>query len=96
MSMTKEMMEKHNIKEWETDGLAYLLRRIQGAEVGATLRESDEKIRVSLRSFGDVNVAEVAAKLGGGGHVKAAGCSVDAPIIEKATEKVLAAVLKRM
>ena len=89
--VTKEMMEKHNIKEWETDGLAYLLRRIQGAEIGATLRESDEKIRVSLRSFGDTNVAEIAAKLGGGGHVKAAGCGIFGTL-EEAQEILLNAI----
>lgn len=88
LPVTKAMMEKHNIKEWETDGLAYLLRRIQGSEIGATLRESDEKIRVSLRSFGNTNVAEIASKLGGGGHVKAAGCGIYGTL-EEAQEKLL-------
>ncbi len=80
LPITKEMMERNNIKEGETDGLAFLLRRIQGAEVGATLRETDEKIRISLRSFGNTNVAEIAARFDGGGHVKAAGCGINGDI----------------
>lgn len=82
LPVTKEMMERNNVKEGETDGIAFLLRRVKGAEIGATLRETDEKIRISLRSFGDANVAEVAVKLGGGGHVKAAGCSITGTIGE--------------
>ena len=88
LPVTKEMMEKYNIQDGEANGLAYLLRRIKGAEIGATLRESDEKIRISLRSFGDANVAEVAAKLGGGGHVKASGCGIVGNL-EEATEILL-------
>lgn len=91
LPVTKELMEKYNIQDGEANGLAYLLRRIKGAEIGATLRESDEKIRVSLRSFGDANVAEVAAKLGGGGHVKASGCGI-VGTLEEAEEILLNAI----
>ena len=42
------------------------------------MREVGEnKYRVSLRSKGDINVARVAEKFGGGGHANAAGCSVE-------------------
>ncbi len=33
--------------------------------------------KVSMRSNGLVNVAEVAVKFGGGGHVRAAGCTMN-------------------
>ena len=95
LPVTKAMMEKNNIAEGETDGLSYLLRRIQGAKVGATLRESDEKIRISLRSFGDTNVAEIAAKFDGGGHVKAAGCSFKGDI-ESAEKALLEEIRKTL
>lgn len=85
--VTKEMMERNNVKENETDALSYLLRRISGAKVGATLREADGNVRVSLRSFCDVNVAMIASELGGGGHVKASGCRIAADIA--AAEEIL-------
>lgn len=93
LPVSKAMMEKHGINERETDGLAYMLRRIQGVKVGATLRESDEKIRISIRSFSDVNVAEIAAQLGGGGHVKAAGCAIKGTLEEAQT--ILFDILKK-
>lgn len=95
LPVTKTMMEKNNITEGETDALSYLLRRIQGAKIGATLRESDEKIRISLRSFGDTNVAEIAAEFDGGGHVKAAGCSFKGDL-ESAEKALIEEIRKRI
>jgi phosphoesterase RecJ-like protein len=40
------------------------------------------RVRVSLRSRGDVDVAKVAQELGGGGHRNAAGISFDMPLQE--------------
>ena len=71
------------------------LKKNPGAKVGATLRESDEKIRISLRSFGDTNVAEIAAKFDGGGHVKAAGCSFKGDI-ESAEKALLEEIRKTL
>jgi phosphoesterase RecJ-like protein len=38
--------------------------------------EKDEKIRVSLRSSGNINIRKIAAKFSGGGHLNAAGCII--------------------
>jgi phosphoesterase RecJ-like protein len=46
---------------------------------------------VSLRGKGDVDVQQIAAQFGGGGHVNAAGCTVPGPLAE-ATRVVLGAV----
>jgi phosphoesterase RecJ-like protein len=35
---------------------------------------------VSLRSKGQLNVAEIAERFGGGGHECASGCSLDGPL----------------
>ena len=43
-----------------------------------------EKIRVSLRAKTKGDVAEIASRLGGGGHTKAAGCTIYKPIEEAA------------
>jgi phosphoesterase RecJ-like protein len=53
------------------------------------LRELPEgSIRLSLRSKGQVNVAELAERLGGGGHETAAGCTLPGPLAE-ATEAIV-------
>ena len=58
-----------------TEGLIDLIRVIDTVEVAFVLTHKDENtVRASLRSKG-VNVSEIAQKLGGGGHIRAAGCT---------------------
>jgi len=47
------------------------------------LRElEDGRFKVSMRSKGNMDVAEIARRLGGGGHKKAAGCTLDGGMME--------------
>jgi phosphoesterase RecJ-like protein len=59
----------------DPDTVVDLAASIRGVQVAALLSETPEgiKIRVSLRSRSNVNVARIAESLGGGGHAKAAG-----------------------
>jgi phosphoesterase RecJ-like protein len=62
---------------------------IGDVEVAAFFRElPDGRFRVSLRSKGKVDVSQIAAELGGGGHTCASGCSVDGPL-HAAVESIL-------
>jgi phosphoesterase RecJ-like protein len=45
-----------------------------------------------MRSSSDVDVAAICARFGGGGHKKAAGCSLEAANVMDAEEKILSAV----
>ena len=55
---------------------------------------SDKETRVSLRSKGmDVNA--VAAVFGGGGHVRAAGCTLDKPL-DEAKKLIVKEIEKRL
>ena len=58
------------------------IRSIRGVEMSAFLRETDDGIRVSLRSKNEANVGAIAQHFGGGGHVKAAGCTIHEPLQE--------------
>ncbi|HEY5995443.1 MAG TPA: bifunctional oligoribonuclease/PAP phosphatase NrnA [Candidatus Deferrimicrobiaceae bacterium] len=59
------------------EGFINYPRSIAGVEVAVSFREEpDGSWRVSFRSKGRVDVAEVAARFGGGGHRNASGCSV--------------------
>ncbi|MDQ2681534.1 MAG: DHHA1 domain-containing protein [Candidatus Eremiobacteraeota bacterium] len=57
----------------DTEEIVNNLRSIEGIEVSALFKSYDGEIRVSLRSKGRVNVQAAAARLGGGGHFRAAG-----------------------
>ena len=67
----------------DMEGIVDYARRLRGVEVAILLRElGDGRTKVSLRSNGEVNVARIARKFGGGGHDKAAGALVTRPLAE--------------
>ena len=78
------------------EGFINYPRSIVGVEVAVSLREEEGNLfRASFRSKGRVDVSEVAARFGGGGHRNAAGCTVPGPLAEAKGRvlEALAAVL---
>lgn len=68
------------------------LRGVTGVEVSVVLREDRPgKVKVSMRSRSDADVHAIAKQFGGGGHVKAAGCTIRATL-DDARAQVLAAL----
>lgn len=83
MHITQEMLEETGAAMDESEGLAQDLRSIAGVEFSALIKESKPGVaRVSLRAKRSGDVAKIAQKLGGGGHTKAAGCTINLPIEE--------------
>lgn len=67
--------------EEDCEGIVNYAVSISGVDVAVFLRElPDHRVRISLRSKGAVNVAEVAQQFGGGGHVHASGCTLEGPL----------------
>lgn len=93
LPITRAMLEENGALDEDVSGMVSLVRRIEGAVVCATLKETREgDVKVSLRSADDVfDVSAVAAVFGGGGHVKASGCLIKASIKE-AEERLLAVI----
>ena len=87
--ISREFADKFNVDPKELEGLVDLPRRIRGTEIAVALKELDDKIRISLRSNGDSDVSEIALKFGGGGHIKAAGCSILDVTIDEAEKMVV-------
>lgn len=74
------------------DGVIDNLRVTRGVEVAILIIEDeDAKCKVSMRSNHEVNVSAIAQSFGGGGHVKAAGCTMTGRT-EEILEKVLVEV----
>jgi phosphoesterase RecJ-like protein len=79
--VTSEQMERLAAKEEDCEGLVNYALSIQDVEVAAFFRElPGGRFRVSLRSKGQLDVAAVAERFGGGGHACASGCSLDGPL----------------
>jgi phosphoesterase RecJ-like protein len=77
IAVTLDMYEKTGAGSELTDGFINYPRSIGGVEVALFFREVNPGLfKVGFRSKGKVNVAELAAAFGGGGHHNAAGCSI--------------------
>jgi len=86
--------ERLGLETDATEGFVDQIRAIEGCEVAIFFREErDGVVRASLRSRGVVNVARVAEEFGGGGHVPAAGLSLDGPL-DEAVRRVVDVALR--
>jgi bifunctional oligoribonuclease and PAP phosphatase NrnA len=82
-------MDHAQAAEEDCEGIVNYAIGIGGIEVAVFLRElRDHRVRLSLRSKGQVNVATIAERFGGGGHENASGCTLDGPL-PVATEQIL-------
>lgn len=73
-----EDMNKYDVLPKHLDGIVNQLRVTKGVKVAVFMYENaDGSYKVSTRVNGDFNVAELAMHFGGGGHVKAAGFTMD-------------------
>ena len=90
MTVTNEMVAATAATENDMEGLAPIPRQIEGVWVGVTMRQkADGHFKVSIRTGAMADASAIAAKLGGGGHKGAAGCTVNGP-----AEAAMATVLK--
>ena len=89
MWVTHEDMLRTHAAEEDCEGLVNYAIAIAGVDVAVFLRElPSRRVRLSLRSKGELNVARVAERLGGGGHAHASGCTIDGPL-SKAADYIL-------
>ena len=84
-------LDHASLQEHEApEGLIGMVRVIEGVDIAFTLKEKEPGLcRVSLRSKG-VDVTKIALQFGGGGHVRAAGCTIEKPCAEARIELVKA------
>ncbi len=76
--LTQETLERCGANASEAEGLVNFLVGTEGSGAAALLYANDKGWRVSLRSLPDgVDVAEIAAEFGGGGHPRAAGVQIE-------------------
>lgn len=75
--ITSDMLERSGADESEAEGIVNFLAGTRGARAAAMMYRKDDGWRVSMRSLtDDVDVSQLAGLFGGGGHSRAAGCSL--------------------
>lgn len=73
----KKTMEFYGVQPSDLDGIVNQLRNIKGIDCAVFMYETESmEYKVSMRSSERVDVAKIAAYFGGGGHVRAAGCTM--------------------
>jgi len=77
---TQEMFRRTRTSAPDTENFSNLPTMMSDIKVSAFFREIEEGWKISLRSKGDVNVAEVAALFKGGGHRNAAGYTISSDL----------------
>lgn len=91
-SVDQEMLAKSGADEDDSDALLLYTRALSGVEVGVLFRErKDGSVKASLRSREKVDVASLALRFSGGGHMRAAGCNLEGPL-DQAVKRLMSAV----
>ena len=93
VDMPMSVKRRHGLTDEHLDTLVDVARGLQGVQVAAAIRQpGDEGVyRVSMRSSCHVDVSAICASFGGGGHVKAAGCTI---VCDQGIEAVVEMVAK--
>ncbi|MCL4542013.1 MAG: DHHA1 domain-containing protein, partial [Chloroflexi bacterium] len=86
---TRAMFEAVGLTDEGAEGIVEMLRSIEGVDIAITLREDTTgSIKVSYRTSERIDATILALANGGGGHARAAGCTVPAPL-EQARERLI-------
>lgn len=76
--VSRRMMEFYRVTSKDLDGIVNQLQSVKGVDCAIFMHETGTlEYKVSMRSNGKVDVSAVAMKFGGGGHVRAAGCTMN-------------------
>lgn len=76
--VSRRMMDFYQVTPQDLDGIVNQLLAVKGVECAIFMYEIRTlEYKVSMRSKGRVDVAAVAMRFGGGGHVRAAGCTMN-------------------
>ena len=95
LSVPRSLLEKFHATESDAEDLSALGPQIQGVDCAVTMRELGDGVwKFSLRTGERVNATEVCRLLGGGGHARAAGATLEHVTQAEAEEKMLDAIAR--
>lgn len=93
--ITRKDEEEVNAENGDYEGIVTEGRNIEGVEVSIFLHEIDGGMKASLRANNYVDVSKVCMMFGGGGHIRAAGATMQGSI-EEIKDKLVNAVKREL
>ena len=95
---TYQMKQNLGVLDEHLETLIDVARSVEGVDVAVAIRQPgpEKTFRVSTRSSTSVDVSAVCAYFGGGGHIRAAGCTIVADCIEHVADLVITEIEKQI
>ena len=76
LKISQDMLAKHGADTDAFDFVTAMSRQIEGVLCGITMKEqADGTWKISLRTHEPLDASAICSLLGGGGHMRAAGCN---------------------
>lgn len=76
-----KLIQSLGLTPLDFDGISGLPRQVEGVEIGITIREKQAGVyKISCRSSQYVDVSKMCSEVGGGGHMRAAGCQIEGDV----------------
>ncbi|MCJ8326020.1 MAG: bifunctional oligoribonuclease/PAP phosphatase NrnA [Campylobacterales bacterium] len=79
----------------ETEEVLDMIFSISVVKIAVYLRIVNNKVRISLRSKGNIDVALIASKFNGGGHYNASGCIIETKDLQKAKNIIIKEICEK-
>lgn len=95
IELTNKMLEELNLDGSDTSDLIAFGSKVEGSEVTVLIKESEDGVKVSLRSKNKIDVRRVAEGFNGGGHIRAAGFVAESNI-QTIKEKLITILEKEL
>ena len=92
ITFTNQMKAENSLTEEDISDVVNCVRQIDGVQVAVSIKQSsklEDNYFISSRSNCDIDVAKLCAYFGGGGHTRAAGCTITAKSKEDAENKII-------
>lgn len=81
--LSYQVLAEDDLLETDTESVISLLRSVEGVELALVFKELEAgRVKISFRSKKVCNVNLLAQEFGGGGHARAAGCSLEGNLTE--------------
>ncbi len=95
-TLTLEELKVYDCQKKDTDGIVQMLNEVTESKCAVfIIQVSEDNYKVSLRSSSHIDVCKVAKTFGGGGHIKASGCTISGTI-NQVKEQLIAAITKQL